>query len=233
MPYWKFRHDYTIGDGGYNEAPSTNLPDDFSGVEAPKLNFSFTVGIELSEAIATNIGGKQVKKTAILGSERPEEMVFAVQRATRPSPTVNYTDANYYNHRTKVATSVDYGTTTITFFDDSANRAHDIYSTYLTRISPISRVQRLGDLTDSPKSDPFGQWSTLGPLDREQGFIKAINLYHYYRFHGAEYRKTYTYINPKIVNFVLDDLDMTTSAASTVQLSFNCDGMFEVDERIG
>lgn len=180
-----------------------------------------------------------------MGGENGIEL--ALKQATRPQPTVTYQDVNFYNYRTKIATKVDFGTMTITFYDDIRNRAHDIFDLYLKNISPIANIP--GNVNASSlgihalnNDDTFNP-SSLGALSEtdNEGLIRSITINHYLpidysKFSGftdfAEGTKLpftivqYVFLNPKIVNMALDDLDMSQNDTSAVTLTFVYDSVF-------
>jgi hypothetical protein len=216
MQYWRLIKEVTgaglLNDPGADAWGDQQIPDDFLAADHPKFAFNFTMEVEFANGVLQN---------NILGNEDPTIMNMALKTCSRPSPTVTYIDANYYNYRTKVATKIDFGTITAVFYDDGTNLAHDFYTTYLKAISPIT------SLTSIPSwGDPNGLTaSTIGVLDRAQGILQSITVYHYYRTGGQDRRTIYRYINPKVVNFVLDDLNMTQSDVNVVSLAFTFDSV--------
>lgn len=201
--FWKLTN--VTGIAGANDTA-----DNFGGLDYPKYKFNYTIQFVLARDVTL----KEV------GSTEMAEMKFAVKTASRPKPAIDYQDANFYNFRTKVAVKTDYGVASITFYDDNKNRAHDILQNYLQAVSPISNFQSSNNL------DTNGQSSTasIGPLRRDRhGPITAIILTHHYNNGNGAARKTYTYRNPKIINFEFDELDMTASEVSTITMNFNYD----------
>lgn len=196
-----------VGSRKDNPFFGVDIPDNFTTTEHPKYAFSFTMEVLFSEGDNPRVG-----------DARPEAMDIALKTATRPQPTITYTDANFYNMRTKVATSIDWGTITVVMYDDAANRANDLYTRYINSISPIANL----DFVDGV--DPFGATSSVGPLNRRLGLIKLIKVYQYYTLRGKEYRNVFTYFNPKISNVMYDDLAMD-GEVSTISMSFTCDGV--------
>lgn len=201
--YWKLTN--VTGIAGANDTA-----DNFGGLDYPKYKFNYTVQFILSRDVA-------LKES---GNTKMEEMKFAVKTATRPKPAIDYQDVNFYNFRTKVAVKAEYGTASISFYDDNKDRAHDILQNYLQAVSPISNFQSSNNL------DNLGQSSTssIGPLTRDRhGPISAIVLTHYYNNGKGVVNKTYTYRNPRIINFDFDELDMTNSEPATLSITFNYD----------
>jgi hypothetical protein len=145
-PVWKLSRQ-TFSDP-HSKIPVGDLTravaDDFAGADHPKYKFNFTVSFLFRDSmndILSAISNSPADYDASFGSDLMSEMAFGLRTATRPNPTVVYQDINLYNYRTKIATKVDYGTITLTFYDDINNRAHDIFNAYLNSISPISTIQ--------------------------------------------------------------------------------------------
>lgn len=228
--------------------PAT-IPDDMANGESPKLKFNFTIEFAFRDN-NPNAVDEIIKHS---GGEEPQTNKFAIIKVTRPQPTVNYYKANFYNFRTNVATNVDYGTVNVVFYDDSANRAHDIFDQYFTRLSPVfdytnessaNTMDKYGILNTGVGENaglgtnvaPGEHTASLGPLIARHGIIRYIKIYHEYFLSEPGYysegpkRKTtvYTYLNPKIVTANMDELDMTQSAVTTIDLTFNYDGVFVI-----
>lgn len=184
------------------------IPDDFAGIESPKLKFNFTISFDYTNMLL----GSPV------GNEDPYKMDFGIKQLTRPNPNIIYEDVNYYNFMTKVAVRVDFGVMTVTFYDDKTNKAHDIFKNYMEAISPITNVSR----SSAPLLHRNGQStsSSLGPMQggAENGPIKNIRVTHI----TNHLNKTvvYDFLNPKIQNVILDELDMTQSDVNTITFTF-------------
>ena len=202
MSFWKLINGIKTG--------KSDTADDFGGSDAPKQKFTYTVEFRFRSGLG------------IKGSDVMEQMDFGVKTTTRPSPIVNYVDVNYYNFRTKVATRVDYGAITMTFYDDIKNKAHDIFEHYIKTISPIANLNReQASLLDTLGQSPNGS-ASVGPLNTNRhGIIQSIRITH----HTGDTKVHYDYLNPKITTMTLDDLDMTTSEASTITFNFNYDSV--------
>lgn len=188
--------------------PYRQIPDDFAGKDAPKLKFNFTVSIEYTSMISGTT----------IGSEDPYLINFGIKQITRPVPNVIYEDINFYNFLTKVATKVEFGVVTMTLYDDRNNRAHDLFKNYMEAISPITNV----DKSSAPRLDVSGQSTTgsLGPManDARHGPIKNIRVTHITNPLGK--KVYYDFLNPKIQNVMLDELDMTQSDVNTITFTF-------------
>ena len=200
-----------------------NLATEFAGRDAPKLKFLFTVEFDIDESIRDYLD---------LGSREMGEIKYACKMATRPNVQVNYADVNMYNYRFKVATKVDYGSVTLSLYDDNKNLAHNLFLYYLNAISPVSnKPPEQYDL----RGDPIQEWASLGPLPESAkfGLIKRMTVTHHYSNTYADDGESshksinYHYMNPKIQQFNLDELDMGVgSEASMITLTFVYDSVY-------
>lgn len=190
------------------ESGAALIPDKFTTTEAPKYKFNYYFNIKFRYNPPKHEGGNTIG-----------DNYFAIKQASRLTPVINYSDANYYGFRTKVANKTDFSVINVTFYDDSSGRAHDIFEKYMSVVSPIT-------LTNNANNVVYSQ--TIGPLrnGNELGLIDHIRITHYHNHGETEYK----YLNPKISNIMLDELDMTTSDVSTVTLSFLYDS-FHVSNR--
>jgi hypothetical protein len=225
-PNWKLTPDIAFEPDG-----SRLIPDRMSTTESPKYNFAFTVQFFYSN---------KMEQQGLSDSEAQDPMQnrFAVVKVSRPQPTINYQKVNFYNFRTNVATSVDYGQVTISFYDDATNRAFNILMGYLKAVSPIANVT--SNFANS--LDVLGQFkegeqhtASLGSLDmaagsseptRRHGLIKRLRLNHSYKERGISQIITYDYLNPKIVSMAPSDLDMTQNGVATIDMTFNYDSVY-------
>lgn len=212
------------------DALFADIPDKFATSEHPKLKFLFTV-----QFFPRNSNTETFKET---GSDSMETMAFALKRATRPTPSVVYQDINFYNYRTKIATKIDYGTMTVSFYDDSSNRAHELFVKYLNMISPISTtgLEDADNLFTTDITTKLAMGSGIGSLPDRNGPFQAIRITHHtlnpdrYKTENiynlpADDESSYSmkihydFINPKIINFNMDELDMSQSDVNIVELS--------------
>lgn len=211
---WRF-----IKDKSPEQPQVQNIATEFGGEDAPKLRFLFTVAFELDNSLGIDLGHVDMDKIR-----------YACKSATRPSQTIEYQDVNSYNYRFKVATKVDNGTATIVFYDDNKNTALNIIRNYMMAVSPISR-RRAGPGYYNQQED-VQLWASIGPLPNENpdGLIKTLKVSHHY---NSQYSTSdadrqivhYDYINPKLQNFMMEDLDMSSSEASMITLTFVYDSV--------
>ncbi len=192
--------------GDYIGGADKHIPDDFGGLQSPKLKFNFTMSIIYAGM------------SAEIGDDDPYTISFGIKQITRPAPNVIYEDVNYYNFMTKVATKVDFGVMTVTLYDDRDNKAHGIFKAYMESISPITNNTRDQALSlDKNGQINSGSLGVL-PEGARHGPIKNIRVNHILDWNGK--KVIYDFLNPKIQNVTLDELDMTQSDVSTITFTF-------------
>lgn len=159
------------------------VADDFGGKDAPKLKFLFTVLFELNDGYLAKVG-----PNFHLGSQELAQCAFALKTATRPNPTIEYQDVNYYNYRTKVATRMDFGPITINFYDDGDNKAQQLMALYTNAVSPIANKYQQSNGTNDDSASletpidhlhPFDR-ATVGTLENRMGIFKRIRVTHWF-----------------------------------------------------
>jgi hypothetical protein len=216
-------------DGGAANFPAeaAGIPDNFATTESPKLKFLFSVQFFPRGSLALPDNG----------STDMNSLIFALKRATRPNVSMTYQNVNMYNYRSQVLTKIEYGGTpaTLAFYDDVTSRSLGIIVNYLNLISPISNQPITAASTLATDIDGS---SSVGPLDpssssvpiagSEYGPLEAIRVAHH-SFDPNNPQNListfYDYLNPKIVNISLDELDMSTSDVSLVEFSFMYDAV--------
>lgn len=206
-------------DNGVN-VPS--IASDFAGMGAPKSKFLFTAEFGMR---ANNI-----LTEANPGDNRLDIIQYDLKTATRPNITVNNEDVNYYGYRTKVATRTNFGTIRLTFYEDAFNFSNDFVWKYLNSISPLSRTASSGinTMADVPIGISDGA-SGVGalPSNSVDGPLQYIKVHHYYiggqNDNGS--RTEYMYFNPKVESIEFDELDMSSSEASTISITFAVDAV--------
>lgn len=198
---------------------ATAIPHMMGDVHAPKLSFLFTV-----EFGFRSMSGDR-------GHEKLETIQYDLKSASRLNMQVNQEDVNYYGYRAKVGTKINFGTVKLVFYEDSLNLSNNLFVQYFSTISPLFKgfigktVITTGDEAESLGN---GGTSTVGPLPsgEEDGPIKYMMVHHHYLTgQDNKHTTTYTYINPKIESLELDELDMTSSNASTVGITFTVEGV--------
>jgi len=187
------------------------IPDDFANTETPKYKFNFLLKFKFRSAPPNTQGTLDINTNT-----------FAVRQMGRPNPVIQYQDVNYYGFRTKVATRTDFSVFNVSFYDDGPGRAHDLFETYMESISSLVKVPNANALAGKQTVIELPDSDFLGPIEH-------IELIHYHQMKHTRYR----FQNPKVTNFLLDELDMTQSEVSTVTLSFVYDSFYIVDSPRG
>lgn len=206
--------------GGQNSfaAQASDIPDNFATNEQPKTKFLFTVqffprsGLKLQES----------------GSDDMTLMRFALKKAGRPNPSFTYQDVNFYSFRTKVAVKLDYGTVALSFYDDVVNNAHNIVSQYINYMSPIASLGK--EQADLLAGGSDGARSIGAMVDNVLGPFQAMRVTHHMLDNNGSNptiakQVFYDYLNPKIVTVNLDELDMSASDVSMVDVTFVYDSV--------
>jgi hypothetical protein len=185
--------------------------------------------------------GKSNTGEVNVGSENMETIEYHLKNASRPNIKINQEDVNYYGYRTKVATRTDFGTIKLTFYEDSVNVANDFLWAYMFYVSPIVSVnaENIGEIMDTSADSVDNhignlKYQSFGALNRADGQIMWMKVCHHYTDYSnqssAKHRMTtYTYMNPKVESIEADDLDMTSSEASTISVTFTVDGVYVTD----
>jgi hypothetical protein len=209
--YWMLNKTNLVPNVG---VPNVAIPDNMVSTEIPKLKFNFTVQFF-----------PRINIFPELGNLDAEYMMFQLKSATRPSPQVNLEDVNFYNYRSKIATSVKYGSVTISFYDDPLNRAHNLFKKYFELISPIT--SRTREQTDSLDRQGFSGAASIGSLpdNARNGIFRALAVGQQYQVAGKYKETIYNYLNPKIEQVDLQELDMSMSEPCIVSLTFSYDGV--------
>lgn len=210
-------------------ALAADIPDNFATNEQPKLKFLFTVEFKPRNGL-TNFEN-------YWGDESMDDNRFALKKAGRPSFQFIYEDVNFYGKRQKVGTKTDYGTVTLTFYDDVVNRSHSIVSQYLRTVSPIANITReqannlegseggaitYGALPNGNENGPF-QWMRVTHHMLNENAAPATSSSD--STLGQAKQVYYDYLNPKILNVTLDELDMTQSDVNNVEIVFVFDSV--------
>lgn len=165
---------------------------------------------------------------------------FVVKTADRPTIEYEYEDLNLYNYRTKVIKKASFSPVTFTFHDDEQNSAVAFYNAIMRVMSPIVNnyatgsygqlgMEYDGAYVPSTGSDAATQGinvydhaASIGPLMGSAiSPIQSINLYHVYN--GGQNVNSYSFINPRVMNMALDQLDMSAGETTELKMEFSFD----------
>ena len=177
---------------------------------------------------------------------------FVIKNTTRPNVEFEYDEVNMYNFWTRVVKRTTFQPMTMRFYDDNWNQAMQFYNSYLQSMSPITNLdfQQRFEGTDfleesgmqfgllnkglTPKQGAaqaavrtHRYSASVGPLADStdtKTILRRINLYHVFR-EGAR-MNVYQFMNPKITNLELDELDMADNGGGNeVSLQFVYDAV--------
>lgn len=196
-------------------AKRRDIGDDFGNLDQPKSKYLFTLQLFPRNNIGIPDNGNQSMS----------EIKLALKTIGRLNAEIHYEDVNYYSYRTKVRTKLNYNSIDVSFYDDITQRSHSILTAYLMAVSPISN--QLASQASNLQNAHL-QRATIGPLPAgsQLGPLDYIRITHYMIFDGIQAQYvTYDYLNAKIQNLSLDDLDMTNSDPSIVKLTFVFDSI--------
>lgn len=176
------------------------------------------------------------------------DFAYVVKQSERPTIAFDYDEINMYNYRTKVPTKTTYNPISMSFYDDEKGGALGFYSWYLKAMSPIANVNDPSEFyidkqgmdfnnrsaSDRIQGQPnaLGAWSyanaaSYGGIRSQDGtstnIIKKMRLFHVYASGGL--MDVYTFMNPKITEMQLDELNMSESGVGEVQMTFSYDSV--------
>ena len=171
------------------------------------------------------------------------DFAFGVKKSSRPGVKFTQEDVNYYNFRTKVTTKTEFEEIAMSFHDDIGNKAMEFYNEYRRALSPIANMSNLmsptedglnfdetvmvrSGLTHDENRNYNMYTASRGPINGDgMNVIDNIKLYHVYD--AGRYANIYTFLNPRITQMDLDDVDMTASQdGSEFSMKFNYDTVY-------
>jgi len=229
----------TLVDGVYTEGDTTRIKDiQICGASpyaidliryAPKYKFLFVVQIQLDKKYQDLFTDRDGEKTE-------QSLAFVVKTSTRPNVTIEHEEINMYNFWTRIPKRTVFEPITMKFYDDIKGKAHKFYSTYLTKISPITRtggmnkagiisVPWLEANSMNPNTKGVTSTASIGALSGvNTSIITEIRLFHIIDY-GRE-MTIYHFHHPKMLSMNLDELDMANSGdGNEIELQFAYDAM--------
>ena len=199
---------------------------------APKHKFMFVVAFTFTE---------EYSELMRVG----EEMAFVIKKSTRPNIKFHSEDVNFYNFRTNIITRTEFEDMSMTFHDDMRNQSIQFYNAYRNAMSPITNMgsddatglidpensgldfsnlinsQNLIHSTIKSNSYTAGRGPLVGDAS---SILKSVKLFHVYD--GGRMMNVFQFINPRIIEMNLDELDMSSSEGNEVQIKFNYDSVY-------
>ena len=175
------------------------------------------------------------------------DAAFMVYESTRPNIRYQLEDVNFYNFRSKIITKTTFDPMTIKFYDDIGNRVGNFHAAVLKALTPVANIptrlefispEDKGTVYDQPSPDIDkvlfqGRSSTAsyGPLNDIPGtstgnitLFEEIIVYHL--FDAGRTMNVYRCYNPRISDLKLDELSMTQSAITSLDMTFAYDTCF-------
>jgi len=177
-----------------------------------------------------------------------KQFTFLIKKADRPKIKIEHEEINMYNFRTRFPKMVSYEPITIELHDSMDKLTLMFFLTYMKILSPVMRSRIWGSqtaegvidsagmnfdagyfLNSSQEPDASNPWAgslntpglfspVLESPKEQLNIIEEITIYHVYDV--GQQTDIYHYINPRIMDFNLDDLDMS-NGTTTNSLSFN------------
>lgn len=229
------RNIFTGGGGDAGSITCTDSPYALDLIaRAPKHKFMFVVSFVFNAPYGAALG--------LVGNET----AFVIKKSTRPNIKFQAEDVNFYNFRTKVITKTEFEDMTMTFHDDMQNYSLKFYNAYRNAMSPITNMSGDTGLIDAETngmnfanlmtstnliestintnyySASRGPLASFGDKDNVE-MLKSIKLFHVYD--GGRLMNVFTFINPRITEMTLDDVDMANSEGNEVGIRFNYDSV--------
>lgn len=183
-----------------------------------------------------------------------KQFTFLLKKADRPKIKIEHEEVNMYNFRTMVPKVIRHDPITIEMHDSVDTLTLQFFLTYMKIMSPIMRSRVFGSQSAEGVIDSSGMNYDAGYfIDKNQGpspenpwggslntpslfspvlsspreqnsIIEEIAIYHVYNI--GKLVDIYHYINPRITDFNLDDLDMAnTNSLSSLNFNFVYDAV--------
>lgn len=176
----------------------------------PKYKFLYIVKIIFSEEY----------------SKINDSFTFLIKHFERPKITIEHDEVNFYNFRSMVPKRTVYQPLTFDIHDDIKNNAMQFFVGYLRRVSPIFNHSNSG-LYEKNGMDFANSTGSYGLSTQKsaKSVIKEISIYHVYDY--GETMDVHTFFNPKVLEFTLDELDMSVGdSGNAISVNFAYDGLF-------
>lgn len=202
---------------------------------APKHRFLFKV--EFTFAPAYQKFGQDARKV----------FEYAIKQIDRPTVTFDYEEVNFYNYRTQILKRINYQPLNMEFYDDQQNEVLTFFEEYRRAHSPMARIKTLNSPSAfSPQNFQEQGMNFTDPNDRytgnyyaassghlayrdgadrvqEIGYLEKLKIYQI--FQNGMKTNVFTFLNPKIQMFDLDDVDQEGGAGNVMRVSFIYDAL--------
>ena len=168
---------------------------------------------------------------------------YVVKTINKPKVTYNYEEVNMYNFRTKVLKSITHGELTLSMIDDVQNTLHFFFNEYRMALMPQARINlegsKLLETSGMNFANPQARKSGIDSAQRgvlSGGHVNPLRAIKIYQIFGAihdsssdgnTYRENvFTFINPRITRFDLDESDYSTGQPSDGSIAFEYDVLY-------
>lgn len=170
------------------------------------------------------------------------DWAFAVQNSTRPGIKYQTEDINFYNFRSKIITRTEFDPMEMKFYDDIRNQAGQFYAAYMKAMSPVANYEQRngfdnaeeeGMAFNAARSSPIAgvdftnqrySGSTGLLVGDNKTVFREIILYHL--FDAGRKMDVYRFYNPRITDLKLDELAMSETSATMLDLNFAYDTVY-------
>lgn len=202
---------------------------------APKHRFLFKVEFTFSPAYQK------------VGNDARKVFEYSVKQIDRPTVTFDYEEVNFYNYRTQVLKRINYQPLNMEFYDDQQNEVLSFFEEYRRAHSPMARMKTLNSPASfSPRNFQEQGMNFTSPNDRYTGNYYAASSGHlayrdgpgrvqemvyleklkiYQIFQNGMKTNVFTFLNPKIQLFDLDDVDAEGGNGNVMRVSFIYDAL--------
>lgn len=238
--------DRILTHGDWNVTPYAPALASGAGGYDPKVKFLFKVHFEFYKAASVMAANLGLDPEFSLN----RDLTYVVKQIDMPKYSFEYEEVNMYNFRTKVLKRIVHEPLSFTFYDDIANNAIKFMSVYLQLFQPLAR--RKWDAGINLEDYGFGFSRALGGPDsgmrgalRPSGnqpapkdILRSLTIEQYYlnrsqnHLQGSQVRQAlyvniFTFTNPRITNFTLNDQDHENGATPNVlDCQFDFDALY-------
>lgn len=200
----------------------------------PKNKFLFKVSFSFNPSII-----EAMSRMNFDASDLAKSMTFTVHQIDLPKVEFEYEEINYYNVKTKVLKSISNREISLSFYDDTGNRAIDFINIYMKLIRPVTRSKLMTgtDLGDNGFSFS-GSHDRLDTASRGVLPGDAANIFsrmtidHFFldRMQDSTTQaiklNSFYFTNPRLSSFDIGDLDYAAgSDFAAIKSVFNFDAL--------
>jgi len=212
----------------------------------PKTKFLFKVRFEFNDA------AKRIAASLGLDTEHSldRNLTYVVKQIDMPKYELEYEEVNMYNFRTKILKRINHQALSFVFYDDVANNAIKFMNVYLQILQPLARqnwstgtpLEDFGfAFADNLQGIDTSMRAAIKTVDGREAkdILRALTIEQYYLNRGESanlkgqqirqsiYVNTFTFTNPRISGFTLQDQDHESGGApNMMDCQFDFDALF-------